>query len=397
MKYSISFAGLEVQGGRIAVGFRVDRPDAALVCVVARAPVSRALTLFPSEGGKLDEPAFALAVGQWALPQIEAGLADGTYELLAEADRGQSAPLDVSGVELEAIASAVSEKRCRYQAPVAGDLFCDAGLVDQNPSSDLAKLSGHPTSVRAKFPTSVFLCGTCTLPDDRIICSRLHHAVVQRADRPTESSMFALHADCDLGRREASPPAQCHFLGHECWRREIETAPRRDGAAMSALAIHESIDYFGAVWLNAFKVPLVRLSMVAPGGVLATTCNGHQDFQAKLTALGEVFNSFQVQYADPALSGSLALMRAKLKTWGAEKGAAPEDIASMERAMEVLQKTLGLRAGQQHGPARGRLESAIRYLGLSLPPPSYSQAWNSLQAALHDALGELRRFIREHV
>jgi hypothetical protein len=386
MPFHIRAANSGAENLSLVQGFVVlsdDDKDFGLY-VKARVPFVFARSQFPGKEDGVDTASLNHALALHALPLIEAGLRDGSYEEFA-GTRSKEFVIDVSGDELAGARWAERSKQCRYQLSDRGDLFCGAGW--------------NGGVGRRRLETSVAICSACDLPDARLLCSNLRHLRVSERESVEGKTLLALAAECDIGRAEArQQPRRCAVLGGlACSERRVDPVPRAPVASISPLSIHESIDYFGAVWVNAFKTPLLRLSVVAPGGVLATPCTGHQDFQAKLSALGEVFNSFHIQHEDPAVSGSLALMRAKLRAWGAEKGATPEDIASMERAVGVLQQTLALRAGQQHGTARERFERAVRSLGLSLPPPSYSDAWNRLQVALHDGLGELRRFIREHV
>jgi hypothetical protein len=172
---------------------------------------------------------------------------------------------------------------------------------------------------------------------------------------------------------------------------------------VNPLSIHELFDFIDALWRVLHpKGRLLRMSSLATGYRLGSPCDDDRDqFEAKLSALGEVFNSLAV---DPALSGPgpsdngpLRRMRAVLleRARVSQMDEAQRD--QLAEAFEVLAQALSLRAGAQHADAKGRLPRAAEAFGLTLPAPSYSEAWSRVCGRLSEALRTIRDCMREIV
>lgn len=337
-----------------------DQAPSGRVLVGMRGVVAAAQ--FPGAGTALNEPLLKDALAVYAIAIIAAAVDDGS---LFSDEEPEGLVRTVAPNEARDLAATVSAKQCRYLQRSADD-HCLAGYDAR-------------TQNTVPIATTSFMCRSCAVPDARIVCSALHHV----STWPKDAGVQPVAAMCAAGARTELQPLRCRPGDYECWHREGEDASRAPGP-VPPLAIHESLDYFNAVWRIAFDAPLFKPFALATGGVLATPCKSSQDFQVKLSALGEVFNAFSVR---------LDAMKAKLAEWGSAKAATADEIADMEKAVSVLQRLLAIRAGQQH--ARERAETAARALGLHLPPASYGDAWNEVQTLLHDALGDLRRFIRQ--
>jgi len=108
---------------------------------------------------------------------------------------------------------------CRYQRSMAGDLFC--------------AVAKSPVSKRTPVETTPHLCAGCALPDTRLACMHLQHAIVGIV--PGEPP-FVLQAQCGAGRNEVrDAPNRCRPGGHPCWAKsvefvEIDRAPELNGA-----------------------------------------------------------------------------------------------------------------------------------------------------------------------
>ena len=98
---------------------------------------------------------------------------------------------------------APDDKQCRYQLTQSdGDLVCSVGRV---PNEGIGG------------PTTKYLCGQCSLPDTRTVCSHLNHALV--LFMPDEAPQ-AWRAQCDVGQpRARDEPARRPYrtVGHQGW------------------------------------------------------------------------------------------------------------------------------------------------------------------------------------
>ena len=156
-------------------------------------------------------------------------------------------------------------KECRYQEVRTGDLYCS--VAHKNPPA----------------ATTRHLCSNCTLPDSRIACAHLHHALVA-FNPPAAPAVVRSH--CDVGRNEVADATKCRPGGHACWVKEVEFTASEPRTA-SPLALHESFDYLDALWNNVLKTHLLRLRGAAVPGKLATPCASAADLESKLSALAD--------------------------------------------------------------------------------------------------------------
>lgn len=126
-------------------------------------------------------------------------------------------PLNIAGSEVEAVAAATDEKRCRYQIPVAGDLFCDAGFTDvkqpftsklvqadvEASSAARGNIVDEPREAAAKRSTACNtfrVAGESAEPDERHGARPVPYSLLPRTDgaAPGEPRVFS---------RSPSPPS----------------------------------------------------------------------------------------------------------------------------------------------------------------------------------------------
>lgn len=310
-------------------------------------------------------------------------------ELLAENASHPTYAISIDERDADEVRRLPGERECRYQSTEKGDLYCSVG------ASSVSK--------ERPMPTTRHLCGSCSLPDGRVACSHLHHAVVGLVpgERPS-----ILRAYCDIGRDEVSQDAgKCRPGGHACWAKEVEFAASEPSAA-SPLALHESFDYFDALWKNVMKTHLLRLRGAAGPGKLATQCGSAADLEVKLSALADIINSFDITDADLvpahrenenyAKGRTLARLESALVNrlgGGAMEG---EAIPQVKEGVRVLRSAMDLRRGYQHtgSGAAGKLPAAFAAFGLPYPPTAPSAAWARIQAEVLRALEMLREVLR---
>jgi len=157
---------------------------------------SQALPEFISRHDKAD---FRGATLIWSVDYIERGLRGGQFNVgLNRVDLGVE--------DFQQLERLVEEKRCSYQVLEGRDLFCAVSMD--------ARL-GPPRTVGARSLTwtSPHECRSCSLPDQRYLCSQLSHPHVV-------GSLGSRHPqDTRCGRNQPNieTASLCHAGGHECW------------------------------------------------------------------------------------------------------------------------------------------------------------------------------------
>lgn len=302
-------------------------------------------------------------------------------------DEGYSHPtyvIDLGEAEVEEVKRLPGAKECRYQETRSGDLYCS--VADKSPPA----------------ATTRYLCSSCTLPDARLACTHLHHALV--TFHPPAPPAVA-KSRCDIGRNEVADASRCRPGGHDCWVKEVELAVSEPRTA-SPLALHESFDYLDALWKNVLKTHLLRLRGAAVLGKLATPCESASDLESKLSAVADVMNSFDIADADlsPAHRGhkdyvkgrTLARLESALLNRLGDDAEVGDAVRQVKEGVRVLRSAMALRTGHQHtgGGAAGKLPGAFSALGIPYPATSPGMAWARIQSEVLRALEMLREVLR---
>ena len=326
----------------------------------------------------MDEPLLARALAFHALPRLEAGLRNGSFSEEMESHT-QLVEMVRDAAEVSRLRLlAGDDKRCRYLQELGGDEVCRAGWDGTR-------------GVKAALPTTPHICRLCNVPDQRIVCSALHHLTTLKP-----AGLIRAHrALCGAGR-EQFRPEECQPGENTCWQRRGDETVPSETIRSPPLALHESFDYLDVVWRNVFGQPLLKLNALEVGGLLATPCSGKDDFHKKVNCIVDTFDAFQVPVAS---GGSLEKMAVHLKAWGEAEGLTPDDLMPVQQAIVVLKKVARLRAGMLHSssePARQSFEDAQVTLGVSLPAVSYADAWDHLVARVTEMLSIVRQFVRSH-
>lgn len=305
-------------------------------------------------------------------------------DLLDEGYKYPTYVINLDEQDVDEIRRLPGAKECRYQDPRNGDLYCS--VAHKNPPA----------------ATTRYLCRACTLPDSRLGCAHLHHALV--AFNPPVAPAV-VRSQCDIGRDEVADASKCRPGGHACWVKEVEFKASEPTTA-SPLALHESFDYLDALWRNVLNKHLLRLRGAAVPGKLATPCASAADLESKLSALADVMNSFDIPDGDLAPVHSadenygkgrtLARMESALLNRVGAEAADETAVRQVKDGVRVLRSAMDLRRGYQHtgSGAAGRLPAAFGAFGVPYPPPSPAMAWARIQSEVLRALEMLREVLR---
>ena len=317
--------------------------------------------------------------------------------------------LSVDGASLPRLAAMLDTKSCSYQLKEGRDLYCAAPdseeetigpvhLRYKSQKDELADVGGRRLAV-----TSPFLCGTCGLPDDDYLCSHLIHPRTKRSNSRPARDLISAH--CALGKPDKR--TDCRAGGNGCWERLFEAPPAAVAEPASPLAIHESLDYLGAVWLNAFGVKMFRATNMAGLGKLSHPCRTASDFDSHLVALGEVLKSIEVDDSllDPQKSKrppneSLNRLESAAEYKLMSMPPAPPDSAAdvidrLRKGTALLRAVTDLRNSLAH--ATSKIPSALATLGLPFPMPAWPECWDQVRAKAVEALGVIRTEIQNFV
>jgi hypothetical protein len=154
----------------------------------------------------------------------------------------------------------------------------------------------------------------------------------------------------------------------------------------SSLTLPEALDYLDVVWRVRFDSPLLRLPGAAKTSQLALNCSTSEDFYSRLSALSDLLSRISVPRSpevDPK-EGPLVRLRRFLEP------EVPDGRQRIATAVDTLRAIVGVRAGQQHHGAKHKEAHGFRQLGLTYPPPSWSQAWSDVQLLSTQALNAIR-------
>jgi hypothetical protein len=164
-------------------------------------------------------------------------------------------------------------------------------------------------------------------------------------------------------------------------------------ATPSPLDLALALDYLDTVWRVTFRTPLFKY----PGGErttkLAFPANTAEEFESRLSALGEILRSANTSAKSKAGS--------KLARATHDDPLAPlEDhvVANLDSAGEArvrnavteLEHAIAIRDAAQHVEAGGRAVRALDAFNIAYPIPSFSEAWQTVTAHVVEALSAIR-------
>lgn len=256
----------------------------------------------PKLVGDLGQATSTWLLLRWATQQIEHRLRDGSID-----DSTKSLELELSDFDL--LRQMAREKNCDYQIKESRDLFCSASF-DSDPGR-LAKVG-----LKTLAWTSRHHCDECLMPDSDFLCSHLSHPEVELI--PAVAQRSPRSAVCARNQPNIKEPAFCYASGHECWEWIVSSRVEDKPAKYSSPALTQAIDLLDAVWRLRFggNRALVKLSSATAMANLEMTCLTQEQFQARLVALGDVFQAMDIPpdlVDDKQVSGTLNRLKAAIQ------------------------------------------------------------------------------------
>ncbi|MEV0453823.1 hypothetical protein [Catellatospora methionotrophica] len=157
----------------------------------------------------------------------------------------------------------------------------------------------------------------------------------------------------------------------------------------SPLELVGALDYLDVVWQLEFKGrPLVVLPSAERTARLAFDANSAEEFDSRLSALGEVLKGLRIPGRDKAV-GTMAALEQYLS---ARLG--PEPMTRVKPALDKLQLVTQIRNAGQHVDASTKAARALPSFGLTYPISDHRLAWGAVQAHVVEALNVIRDEIR---
>ncbi len=162
----------------------------------------------------------------------------------------------------------------------------------------------------------------------------------------------------------------------------------RPMAAPSPLDLVAAIDYLDAVWrLAVHGGHLFELHSAQRTAQLAFAAENENEFQSRLTALGEILRSFQLpaqtrlrKERDKPLNALAEYLVSKL----------PDSETRLRHAIDTLHAVIAIRDAGQHSAAGSKGASALVALGIGFPPASWPEAWATVSGRTIEALDAIR-------
>jgi hypothetical protein len=296
------------------------------------------------------------------------------HEAMASGGSYQDLPdsIDLTGDDVMDFAGRWPQKVCSFQRRTPPGLVCDATSA------------GPPK-------TSVPLCESCSLPDDRVRCTALSHPSIASEPRTRGLTKAPAGALCDGGHDErVGDFTKCRIGGNTCWRQDLPFGI--DGGHRAPDDSPERLlDEFSHLRL-ALERARIKVAIgsgeLQLGATLAGPCADAEDMVVRIQALASLIGQLdghQVARTHglelPPNTGKLASLGHVLTHLGA---------SGHEGAISLLRIVPALR---NQAPAHPKFDDAalqIARLGVELPISDWRVAWLTVADRARGALREIR-------
>jgi hypothetical protein len=250
--------------------------------------------------------------------------------------------------------------------------------------------------------TTPGLCGTCRVPDERLVCAHLMKPGISLKGidtRPRARVMTTLPG-CMIGE-SPEDGAECCIGGKTCWERIVETRATSplDPPPDLPRAISDEVDFLRLVARDRFgigdAVPVPQARSISE---LFGQCDSGEDLQRRLAALGDLINRFAFVDALPLadrMDGqgeklkSLAAL-AKLLETRAPEASGPGGPVAILRSIVKVRNTFPIHTQV------GKTRENFRELGIDYPPPNeeWHVAWTTILAAFWSSIRRVREALQ---
>ena len=339
------------------------------------------------------EQAVRAAIVRWAIRRTDQVVRSGVFST-----DGDALEIDLRAWDLLLIGELASQKTCRYQTVIDGDLFCSAA----DRQADATKIAEH--GLRALAPTSRPLCRRCELPDTDFICSHLlfprvvGSALLEGTPDPKVPTFRRrlLGSFCDVDQTCVGTGANCRPGGNPCWERSVLPEALKAAVPVSPRELPMAFDFLDATWRLAFGRSLLRIRSAEAVAGLVLRCPTREEFAQRLSELADLIKLMEI--SDDLLPDDKRTLNKSetLKRLGAVLALkfGGEQTGASDGAIKILQAINKTRRAFQHSGASRDLPVALAELGITYPIEDYGQAWDVVRAHAVESLSTIRKVVR---
>ncbi len=167
----------------------------------------------------------------------------------------------------------------------------------------------------------------------------------------------------------------------------VPATPAAAPVVVSPLGLAAAFDYLNVVWQLRFGVGLLTIPSAERSARLAFDAATAEEFDNRLSAMGEMFKGFDPPGDDH--QGSLQRLRTFLR-----ENLPTEAMARVEPALATLRSSTHVRNASQHIDAATDAAMALPSLGLTYPITDFTHAWQTVQLHVTWALDTVRQEIQ---
>jgi hypothetical protein len=161
----------------------------------------------------------------------------------------------------------------------------------------------------------------------------------------------------------------------------------------SELTIPMAISFLDAIWTARTGDHLFVNVDTGTTERLVQPCRTTADFDSCVSALAEVVSHLQIPSPAKDQDDKRGPLQ-RFADWSVDNMPA-ESASAIGEATDALRKIVRIRAGAQH--SRAVAARAFEELGISYPPPDWSDAWKVLGTIATNALGAIRDEIQANL
>lgn len=152
----------------------------------------------------------------------------------------------------------------------------------------------------------------------------------------------------------------------------------------SPLTLPDALGYLDAVWHLHFREALIKLPGATQTARLAVDVGSVEEFQAAISALGEILTDLQAP-GPPRREHALERLRTKLKD-----ELANGNVDRIDYAIDTLNAVRKIRNGVQHTGATHKAVGGLAFLRIPYPITDWAAAWNQIRAHATQAFDAIR-------
>ena len=310
------------------------------------------------------EQAVSAAIVRWAIRRTEQAVRSGLFPT-----DGDVLKIDLRVSDFPLIGELASQKTCRYQTVIDGDLFCSAA----DKQADATKVADH--GPRALAPTSRSLCRDCELPDTDFICSHLMFprvvgsSLLEGTPDPKVLTFRRrlLGSFCDIDEKCVGTGANCQPGGIPAGSAQCFLKPPNLRYQSRRVNSRPRWIFWTSTWRLAFGRPLLKLRSAESVAGLVLPCLTREEFAQRLSELADIIKLMDI--ADDLLPDGKKTLN-KAETLNRLRAAllfrfGDEQAGSSDRAIRMLQAINKARWALQHSGATRDLPVALAELGFN--------------------------------